>query len=90
MNAFISKYDRTNFVEDSRQILFFITADVVFLAAGTLGSNEILLRSKAYGLEVSDRLGKGFSGNGDVSVFSHNFGLVFFISKLYELLYLRY
>jgi cholesterol oxidase len=55
-------------VEDSHNILFFVTADVVFLAAGTLGTNEILLRSKSYGLNVSDRLGKGFSGNGDVSV----------------------
>ena len=38
----------------------------VVLAAGTLGSSEILLRSKAAGLALSDRLGRQFSGNGDV------------------------
>jgi len=64
--------DRTNFVEDSRHSLFFVTADVVFLAAGTLGSNEILLRSKSYGLNVSDRLGRGFSGNGDILGIGYN------------------
>ena len=73
-------------MEDSRQILFFVTADVVFLAAGTLGSNEILLRSKSHGLKVSDRLGRGFSGNGDVSVFRITGGSFFYITlKLYEL-----
>ncbi len=71
------KDNRTNFSKESLYSPFFVIADVVFLATGTLGSNEILLRSKSYGLEVSDYLGKGFSGNGDVSVFdndlSHNF-----------------
>lgn len=47
-----------------------ITADTVVLAAGTLGSTEILLRSKEIG--VSDRLGTRFSGNGDVLAFSYN------------------
>jgi len=42
-----------------------ITADIVILAAGTLGSTEILLRSRERGLALSDQLGKGFSGNGD-------------------------
>jgi cholesterol oxidase len=37
----------------------------VILAAGTLGSTEILLRSRERGLSLSDQLGKGFSGNGD-------------------------
>jgi cholesterol oxidase len=45
---------------------FEITARRVILAAGTLGSTEILMRSRAHGLEVSGRLGFGFSGNGDV------------------------
>lgn len=49
-----------------------VTADVVVLAAGTLGSNEILLRSREKGLAVSDRLGHGFSGNGDVLAFGYN------------------
>src|SRR5690606_28125578 len=38
-----------------------IEAPVVVLAAGTLGSTEILLRSRAAGLALSDRLGFGFS-----------------------------
>ena len=49
-----------------------ISADIVVLAAGTLGSTEILLRSKAAGLAVSDRIGERFSGNGDVLAFAFN------------------
>jgi cholesterol oxidase len=42
------------------------SASVVIVAAGTMGSNEILLRSRQRGgLAVSDRLGKHFSGNGN-------------------------
>jgi cholesterol oxidase len=48
-----------------------ISAAVVVLAAGTLGSTEILLRSKARGLAVSDRLGRGFSANGDIIAFGY-------------------
>jgi cholesterol oxidase len=50
----------------------FVTANVVVLAAGTLGSTEILLRSRALGLPVSDRLGHRFSGNGDVLAFAYD------------------
>jgi cholesterol oxidase len=50
----------------------FITADVVVLAAGTLGSTSILLRSREAGLPLSDRLGHGFSGNGDVLAFAYD------------------
>ena len=50
----------------------FVHADMVVLCAGTLGSNEILLRSKTKGLAVSDQLGKGFSGNGDILGFGYN------------------
>jgi cholesterol oxidase len=50
----------------------FVTADVVVLAAGTLGSTQILLRSRAAGLPVSHRLGYGFSGNGDVLAFAYD------------------
>lgn len=46
-----------------------ITAGIVVLAAGTLGSTEILLRSRARGLAVSDRIGKRFSANGDIIAF---------------------
>jgi cholesterol oxidase len=50
----------------------FVTADVVVLAAGTLGSTQILLRSRDLGLPVSERLGHGFSGNGDVLAFAYD------------------
>lgn len=50
----------------------FVTADKVFLGAGTLGSTEILLRSKANGLALSEQLGEQFTGNGDVLGFSFN------------------
>ena len=43
-----------------------VTADIVMLGAGALGSTEILLRSRERGLALSDRLGTRFSGNGDV------------------------
>lgn len=50
----------------------FVGAEVVILAAGTLGSTEVLLRSREAGLPVSDRLGYGFTGNGDVLGFAYN------------------
>ncbi len=46
-----------------------LTAAVVVLAGGTLGSTEILLRSREKGLAVSDRLGRRFSANGDIIAF---------------------
>ena len=43
-----------------------IHADFVILAAGTLGSTEILQRSrKLHGLQLSERVGDRFSTNGD-------------------------
>jgi cholesterol oxidase len=50
----------------------FVSADIVVLGAGSLGSTELLLRSKAKGLSVSDRIGHGFTGNGDVLGFGYN------------------
>jgi cholesterol oxidase len=50
----------------------FVTADIVVLAAGALGSTEILLRSRERGLALSDRVGERFSGNGDVLAFGYN------------------
>lgn len=50
----------------------FVTADVVVLAAGSLGSTEILLRSRAAGLPLSNRLGRSFTGNGDVLAFAYD------------------
>ncbi len=49
-----------------------VAADVVVLAAGTLGSTEILLRSREAGLPLSDRVGERFNGNGDVLGFAHD------------------
>jgi cholesterol oxidase len=49
-----------------------IEAAMVIVAAGTLGSTEVLLRSRERGLPLSDRLGEGFSGNGDVLGFAFN------------------
>ncbi len=50
---------------------FRLEADVVVLAAGTLGSSEILLRSAEKGLKVSDRVGQRFSANGDIIAFGY-------------------
>lgn len=50
----------------------FVTADVVVVSAGTLGSTEILLRSRDKGLPVSRQCGQHFSGNGDVLAFAYN------------------
>jgi len=49
-----------------------VTADRVILAAGTVGTSEILLRSKALGLPLSEQLGRRFSNNGDVMAFGYN------------------
>lgn len=49
-----------------------VTAEVVVLGAGALGSTEILLRSRERGLPLSDRLGQRFSGNGDVLAWSYD------------------
>lgn len=52
--------------------LMTVTADVVLLAAGSLGSTEILLRSRDEGLPLSGALGEHFTGNGDVLAFAYN------------------
>jgi cholesterol oxidase len=49
-----------------------VTADTVILAAGTLGSTEVLLRSATNGLPLSSALGTRFSGNGDMIGFTFN------------------
>jgi cholesterol oxidase len=58
--------------EEFDEIARTVSADIVVLAAGTLGSTEILLRSKAAGLPLSDQVGQRFSGNGDVLGYSLN------------------
>ncbi|KAF2103993.1 cholesterol oxidase [Rhizodiscina lignyota] len=44
----------------------------VFLGAGALGTTEILLRSKALGMRMSDRIGRDMSGNGDILAFGYD------------------
>ncbi len=48
-----------------------VAADIVVLAAGSLGSTEILLRSRERGLQLSDQLGHRFSANGDIIAFGY-------------------
>ncbi len=47
-----------------------VVSRVVVLAAGTMGTNELLLRARARGLSLSERLGRNFSANGDDLVFA--------------------
>jgi cholesterol oxidase len=49
-----------------------VSARIVVLGAGALGSTEILLRSRDHGLPLSPRLGAGFTGNGDALAFAYN------------------
>lgn len=42
-----------------------VTSRVVILGAGSIGSNEILLRSRGCGMELSSRLGHQWTMNGD-------------------------
>lgn len=46
--------------------------ECVFLGAGSLGTTEILLRSKKVGLHMSSTVGTNMSGNGDMLAFSYN------------------
>ncbi|MFM0266869.1 alpha/beta fold hydrolase [Paraburkholderia sediminicola] len=50
----------------------FVSADVVIMSAGTIGSTALLLRSRKEGLSVSDMVGQHFTGNGDVLAFAYN------------------
>src|SRR5690606_18568038 len=51
---------------------YFVTAAAVVLAAGTLGSTEILLRSQEEGLALSPWLGGRFTSNGDAIALAYN------------------
>ncbi len=51
-----------------------LSADLVVLAAGTLGTSRVLFRSRDQGLALSDQLGRRFTGNGDVLGFSYRPG----------------
>ncbi|MEQ1713316.1 MAG: GMC family oxidoreductase, partial [Hyphomicrobium sp.] len=49
-----------------------VHAGIVVVAAGTLGTTEILLRSRDSGLALSDRLGTGVTSNGDAIAIAYN------------------
>ena len=49
-----------------------VNAKLVFLGGGTLGSTEIMLRSKEKGLSLSAQVGQHYSGNGDSLGFSYD------------------
>lgn len=49
-----------------------VIASSVVVAAGTLGSTQLLLRSRANGLALSPALGTRFSANGDLLGFGYN------------------
>jgi cholesterol oxidase len=55
-------------VGETRRI---IEAERLIIAAGTLGSSEILLRSRDKGLALSERVGQRFSANGDIIAFGY-------------------
>ncbi|KAI0015341.1 glucose-methanol-choline oxidoreductase [Xylariomycetidae sp. FL0641] len=46
--------------------------EAVFLGAGAIGTTEILLRSRAMGLDMSPKVGQNMSGNGDILAFGYN------------------
>lgn len=50
----------------------YVRAEVVILGAGSLGSTEILLRSREHGLSMSPCLGANFSGNADFVGFAYD------------------
>lgn len=52
--------------------LLTVSADVVILSAGVLGTAGILMRSREHGLATSKQLGMRFSGNGDVLAMAYN------------------
>lgn len=54
----------------ARYITRKITTSMLVLAAGTLGTNELLLRAQSRGLPLSKRLGDKFSANGDDLAFA--------------------
>jgi cholesterol oxidase len=49
-----------------------LTTDLLVMAAGSMGSTQIMMRSKLKGLRLSSALGSRFSANGDVMGFSYN------------------
>lgn len=61
---------RANFTDIFYEDLMWVHAkELVFLGAGSIGTTEILLRSKNMGLDMSPNVGHGMSGNGDILAF---------------------
>jgi cholesterol oxidase len=58
--------------DNGNQTPFSVSSTVVILAAGTLGSTEILLRCRENGLPLSGHVGERFSTNGDTLGFAYN------------------
>lgn len=71
-DQWIIYYKKNTPDKKDKNTIHFIMADLVIIAAGTLGSTEILLRSKEKGLLLSDQVGEHFTGNGDVLAFAYN------------------
>jgi len=64
------QYEHQNMRQRGRKTRTTVTADKVIVAAGTMGTTEIMLRSKKRGLPgLSDAVGSGFSTNGDYLAF---------------------
>jgi cholesterol oxidase len=56
----------------SRKPETIVAKQILVVAAGTLGSTEIMLRSRDKGLGISDSVGRHFSGNGDFFGLAYN------------------
>ncbi|OLN81041.1 Cholesterol oxidase 1 [Colletotrichum chlorophyti] len=64
---------RGNFKDLFYEDLMWVHAkELVFFGAGSIGTTEILLRSKKFGLDMSSDIGHGMSGNGDILAFGYN------------------
>ncbi|KAF2741804.1 FAD/NAD(P)-binding domain-containing protein [Sporormia fimetaria CBS 119925] len=64
---------RSEFEDEFQTQLMWVRAkELCFLGAGSLGTTEILLRSKAHGLQLSSMVGQKVSGNGDILSFGYN------------------
>ncbi|KAK7532801.1 uncharacterized protein J3D65DRAFT_557668 [Phyllosticta citribraziliensis] len=65
--------ERGKFRDEFYSELMWVRAkELCFLAAGSLGTTEILLRSKARGMTMSKMVGQKMSGNGDILSFGYN------------------
>ena len=62
-------YMRHGWSEVYDNLMWVHAKKAVFFGAGSLGTTEILLRSKQRGLRLSCRVGQGLNGNGDVLAF---------------------